>query len=903
MSPDLDTLSEIVLAANQWEQAAKPLDSLLADLMPRLQQTVAGLRGLTLYQQQGDQLILAASTEDKIPPILPITRLDDVSTKLTRGTDDIWRLAIRTDAQTLLLEATASAVADLTESAESLAWFGAFLLGVIDRMHNRPSRDQQNAVLSNILNAADFDELGQVVLQAMPGAITVVGITRFDPAVQAGVAPQRMTTDVVVTRDELYKPDVLDTFAGWDEAMMLSRMANLLNGNISIVDDIREREPESIMMVNTITYLRDLGAISYVTVGLRTGGRLLGLLVMGAPENVRLQQSQLDDVLAITDQIAIVLENRQLMQSTEAVLRETRLLYDLNQDLIASEDGIQVLQSLRKHLVPDAESLILVTFDWDTMTGELTSLVSDCWVGKGGREAQPQQQLIDNLSAEQIEDLKAEWQAQGRAVDIIEDLEAALPDRPALQHSYDNGVLGSVVIPIWDDQYIRQQITITFDQLRTFNESERRLLDASRNQIGIVLENQQLLRDTQRAAASLGNQVRVLQTINHLSARLSARQNEQALLAEVTEALHSTLGVDHVMIALRDKQQTQIVTDHPTRQIVGRVLPYLINEASEEQDMRQYILLKDLQSDLAADWQGLFDELGAKSVILLPLYDSRHGNLGVICLNSLQDDLKLDTGILNIAQTITAQVAVTLQNIRLLRSTQRQAQQLEQIAGFSEAIQVTLNTADLLEIALVSTPQIIVSDYISIAFYDNSRGELKLVAHQDSRDNTLVDVDNGPLLTDPTTTIHKVWKDRMPLQFNDLHADTELNHHARTDLRSVMTLPIFSRGTARGVMEIGSVKANMYTPVDGAVFQQLVSQLAVAVENAEAYTESQRLAKSKALASDISIQLQQQLTIEQILNVTMSELGRALGAKRGRIRLNPSTLTQENGTKSHDATE
>lgn len=45
--------------------------------------------------------------------------------------------------------------------------------------------------------------------------------------------------------------------------------------------------------------------------------------------------------------------------------------------------------------------------------------------------------------------------------------------------------------------------------------------------------------------------------------------------------------------------------------------------------------------------------------------------------------------------------------------------------------------------------------------------------------------------------------------------------------------------------------------------------------------------RQKALVNDISNQLQQQSDMEQVLAITLNELGKALGAKRARIRLMP----------------
>jgi GAF domain-containing protein len=65
----------------------------------------------------------------------------------------------------------------------------------------------------------------------------------------------------------------------------------------------------------------------------------------------------------------------------------------------------------------------------------------------------------------------------------------------------------------------------------------------------------------------------------------------------------------------------------------------------------------------------------------------------------------------------------------------------------------------------------------------------------------------------------------------------------------------------------------------------MTNQLAVAIANAETYSQSQRLARNKVKANEIIAHLQQQADVTSILQVTAQELGKALGAKRARIRL------------------
>ena len=74
----------------------------------------------------------------------------------------------------------------------------------------------------------------------------------------------------------------------------------------------------------------------------------------------------------------------------------------------------------------------------------------------------------------------------------------------------------------------------------------------------------------------------------------------------------------------------------------------------------------------------------------------------------------------------------------------------------------------------------------------------------------------------------------------------------------------------------------------------MASQLAIALENATTYVQSQQLAQNKALANEIALQLQQQVDIDSLLNTTVTELGKALGAKRARIRLGVQQVASDN---------
>jgi GAF domain-containing protein len=189
---------------------------------------------------------------------------------------------------------------------------------------------------------------------------------------------------------------------------------------------------------------------------------------------------------------------------------------------------------------------------------------------------------------------------------------------------------------------------------------------------------------------------------------------------------------------------------------------------------------------------------------------------------------------------------------------------------------------------------------LNIALYDDKRHFIGLQTVAAASRNQVHDFNHtiDITLAELGTKMRRALQNGDIVIFEDVQAEADLSPRLKTwrenePIIASCVIPLRSQGRVLGLLSVNTISGTLdYTDSEWRLFDTLANQiggmsygLLLAREAEQNMRSLQRLAQSKALVSHIAGQMQQQPDIAGILDLTVSQLGQALGARRARIRL------------------
>lgn len=634
-----------------------------------------------------------------------------------------------------------------------------------------------------------------------------------------------------------------------------------------------------------VEFSRGNGTRSFIDIPVREGGLVRELI------NIAFDHAQTFDARqrrlygSLSDQISIVLQNHRLLRDaqinaqklTEQVKR-LKAVSDVTAGIVAAQDEKTMLA---------ASSEAIVTLLGIDHCGIL--LVEETYKDYGIVASEYPKQGAEGLVISLLNNpLWDEFKSRdARSLMVVNRSDPRMqPETRAVMETL--GTHSMAFVPIIANNRIIGSVGLDmYDPQRTFTPETLELAQIVTAQINASLQNIRLLNNVQQSALQLSEQLDTLRQLQAIAANISAATDEQALLDKSAEALRSLLRADHCGVVLLNPDQTTgaVVSEYPVQGAIGIQFGITANPLYRfmHTDDHSPVVINDVASDPLLDdtTRGFLQGIGTQAVMILPLV-VQHQVIGSIGVDIFTPDRHFSTRMAELAQTVSSQIAIALQNLRLVQEAQRRAEQLQHIAAFSQSAQTILDIDAILRYMLIESSYMLPQNQMSISLYDESIRELRIVAQRLDGQTQLTPVGGERLPI--TGQVAHVWNEGEMLYIPDLRAIAQ-DMDPGVSLRSWLLVPVLAQGRVSGVVSVGSDQPHTYTESDVNLFSQLVTQFGIVLENTETYRQSQRVARNESLVNDISAQLQRQLDVESMLSITATELGKALGARRARIRL------------------
>ncbi|MCU0480716.1 MAG: GAF domain-containing protein [Anaerolineae bacterium] len=745
---------------------------------------------------------------------------------------------------------------------------------------------QRQAEVFNQLSAGQtYVDMAQIIAKyLLPEQGRSLAMVEFD---YTGDKVNRWVIRAVANRNRLLEWD-FERELRWQD-LSESVQARMLAGETVMVDD-SDLMSADVLGKYFSEWLKGRGVNSLFSVTISNGRIPIGAMIVMSRQKRAFNRDVINAFQNVSEMVGALTEVRVLSQQTSTAQQFATKLIEANRAVSTAEDYSEMARLLIDLLPPEIQSLSITFFDRAISMGDVPKSATMRVFATRDRIETP------NTSDDFTNHPNPEA-FKGIINTLLQSDYTTVPDlRPPYQALIQNSTNYLVEQGVFSTYNVRLRVAGRVIGVMNLGKEvgyeisplQQNNLFAIADQLALTIENRRLLNDTQVVAESLSTQVRALRIINDLSSALGSLQDENAVMEKTVRALVDAVNIDHVGITLLTDggDKAVVVAEHPKVGTVGMTFSAKDDEFQRRlRNQTQPIIINQVatSTEISPETRNALMQTPIRSIAILPLIDVRAGFIGSVGLDLYDENRSFSTTMMDFARTITAQMAVTIQNIRLLQNTRRQSRQMEAIAGFSQSLQTVLDVEALLKIALEDIRQILPADRLVVLMLNTTLNRWCKVAYNDGS-KVVVDMANDTPLALSNITGGQVIKTQRMFSANDLKK-SEYQFTTDETIVSSISLPLTLRGALMGVVEIGSLKPNTYSNTDSAIFQQLVSQMGIGIENAETYGQSQRLAKSKALVNDIASQLQKQTDIDQILNVTLSELGKAIGAKRARIRL------------------
>jgi len=373
--------------------------------------------------------------------------------------------------------------------------------------------------------------------------------------------------------------------------------------------------------------------------------------------------------------------------------------------------------------------------------------------------------------------------------------------------------------------------------------------------------------EAQRLLDDMRSRVSELELLNDTavaSAAADARSLLRGALPRVLETVRADLGTAYLLDGDDLVQHASVGFSEASQRTSRLRVPVSPGPVADALRQGRPVTVSDLSVDCGRARQ-LYEREGVRNLVVVPLMVQARA-LGVLIAARRRAEA-LGAREIGLLSAVAAQLAVAIENARLLADTRRQVAGLEAV---NEVAMLAFETArgdfrPLLSAASAKVARALGADATAVMLLDEPGGALRPTASWGSPPPLGDGAAPVPLERAPMAA--EVVRAQRPAQTESAHADPRAGTPgvAGTPDFSLLVVPLSSRSAARGVLAVAGERGRRFTDSEVALAFAMATTLATGLENSLLQEETRRRADEVALVNDLGRHIAGSLDLGEVL--------------------------------------
>ncbi len=429
---------------------------------------------------------------------------------------------------------------------------------------------------------------------------------------------------------------------------------------------------------------------------------------------------------------------------------------------------------------------------------------------------------------------------------------------------------------------------IVFERMEAhgYTPADLPVISAYANQVAVALENARLFEESEERTEELSSRTQRLALLNRISATLGQSLDQASILQTVSDELIEALDAPSGLVMLFDHDAnlvrlTAMSPSTPTGDVPEFTFPLNGNPAIETiRDERRPVLCESIATDeRLGTLREALEEQGLKTTLLIPLVVGSVV-MGMFAVSDTRDR-EFNAEQIELAQTVTNQAAVSVQNARLFMETVARQRELSVLSEAGRIASASLDLDTVVQNAARYFIGALDATGCTISLWNKANNEL----------TTLVDLENDKVTPtrsseritgfDRYRTMHSAVEGRGNVVVsidNPQLTDIERERYKKRGISHVVLIPLIARDESIGLVELWEPFERRFTQRQLKLAGSLATTVATAMENARLHDETQRRVNELARINQISRALTQTITSEDLYRTLVTQIGEVIDA-------------------------